>query len=213
MLEYYFEPAATVTFHVFKADLENSAERTDWLPASEFGFGDDPVFSTYEFRGWRNFPDTRKVKGAELEYKQQLTFLPGEFLRGTSVFANYALYSSDPLPDNYPKQAAAAGVAVRFRGFTGSIKGTWVPDVLTGGNTVPMTNNTYFYPGDLEYKKERYIVDIELGYKLNRQLTVFLSGRNAFNEGNTWYYPNSDGRIRQVEKYGGQWTIGVRGSY
>jgi iron complex outermembrane receptor protein len=213
MLEYYFEPAGTVTLHVFKADLENSAERTDWLPASEFGFGDDPVFGTYEFRGWRNFPDTRKVKGAELEYKQQLTFLPGEFLRGTSVFANYALYSSDPLPDNYPKQAAAAVVAVRYRGFTGSIKGTWVPDVLTGGNTVPTAGNTFFYPGDLEYKKERYIVDIELGYRLNRQLTVFLSGRNAFNEGNTWYYPDSDGRIRQAEKYGGQWTIGVRGSY
>lgn len=213
MLEYYFEPAGTITLHVFKSNLENSAERTDWLPASEFGFGDDPILGVYEFRGWRNFPDTRKVKGAELEYKQQLTFLPGEFLRGTSVFANYALYSSDPLPDNYPKQSAAAGVTFRFRNFTGSIKGTWVPDVLTGGNTVPTTNNTFFYPGDLEYKKERYIIDIEMGYKITRRLTAFLSGRNAFNQGNTWYYPDSDSRIRQVEKYGGQWTIGVRGNF
>ena len=213
MLEYYFEPAGTATLHVFTANVENSADRTDWLPASEFGFGDHVVFGDYEFRGWRTIPGTQKVKGVELEYKQQLTFLPGELLSGTSVFANYAAYSSDPLLDNYPKQSAAAGVSLRFRGFTGSIKGTWVPDVLTGGNTVATTNNTYFYPGDLEYKKERYIVDIELGYKITRQLTVFLSGRNAFNEGNTWYYPDSDGRVRQAEKYGGQWTIGVRGNY
>jgi TonB-dependent receptor len=212
MVEYYFEPAGALTLHVFKADLKNSAERTDYLPASEFGFGSDPLFGTYEFRGWRNFPGTRKVRGAEMEYKQQLTFLPGQ-LRSTSVFFNYALYHSDPLPDNYPKQSASAGISARFHRLSGSIKGTWVPDVLTGGNTVPTTNNTYFYPGDIEYKKERYIVDIEMGYRINRRLSAFLSGRNAFNEGNTWYYPNSDGRIRQVEKYGGQWTVGVRGNF
>jgi iron complex outermembrane receptor protein len=214
MLEYYFEPAGTTTLHVFAANLENAADRTDWLPAAEFGFGDDPVLGAYEFRGWRTIPGTRRIKGAELEYKQQLTFLPGELLSGTSVFANYAVYScTKPLPDNYPKQSAAAGVSVRFRKFFGSIQGTWVPDVLTNGNAVPATGNTFFYPGDLEYKKERYIVDIELNYKLTPKLTAFLSGRNAFNEGNTWYYPDSDGRIRQVEKYGGQWTIGVRGAY
>lgn len=212
MVEYYFEPAGILTFHVFKADLKNSADRTDWLPASEFGFGDDPIFGVYEFRGWRNTPGIRKTKGAELEYKQQLTFFTSELLRRTSVFANYAVYSSDPLPNNYPRRAASAGISMVFRKLSGSIKGTWVPDVRTNGNTVPTTNNNFF-PGDLEYRKERYIIDIELGYKITRNLTTFLSGRNAFNEGNTWYYPDSDSRIRQVEKYGGQWTIGVRGSY
>lgn len=214
MLEYYFEPAGTTTLHVFAANLENSSQRTDWLPASEFGFGDDPILGVYEFRGWRTIPGTRKVKGAELEYKQQLTFLPGELLSGTSVFANYAVYDyTKPLPNNYPKQTASTGVSLRFRNFYGSIKGTWVPDVLTNGNTVPTSNNSYFFPGDLEYKKERYIVDIELNYKITPKLTAFISGRNALNAGNTWYYPESDGRIRQAEKYGGQWTIGVRGRY
>ena len=212
MVEYYFEPAGALTLHVFKADLQNSADRTDWLPASEFGFGDDPVLGVYEFRGYRNVPGIRKTKGAELEYKQQLTFFTSELLRRTSVFANYAVYSTDPVPNNYPRRAASAGISMVFRKFSGSIKGTWVPDVRTNGNTVPTTNNNFF-PGDLEYKKERYIVDLQLDYRINRNLTAFLSGRNAFNEGNTWYYPDSDSRIRQVEKYGGQWTIGIRGRY
>jgi iron complex outermembrane receptor protein len=214
MGEYYIEPAGIFTVHVFKADLKNSAERTDYMPASEFGFGDDPFYSAFEFRGWENIPGLRKVRGAEFEYKQRLSkFFHAEVLRDTSVFANYAVYHSDPLPNNYPRRAASAGISTVFRRVSGSIKGTWVPDLKTNGNTVPTTNNAYFFPGDLEYKQERYIVDIELNVKINRNLTAFLSGRNAFNEGATWYYPNSDNRIRQVEKYGGQWTIGVRGRY
>jgi iron complex outermembrane receptor protein len=211
MVEYYFEPAGTASIHVFQADLENSAERTGFVPAAEFGFGDDPIFGDYEFRGWRNFPGIRKIKGIEAEYKQQLTFLPG-FLRGTSAFLNYAVFTSDPLPDDFVRNSISAGLTFRYRRLTASIKGTHTPDIRTGDNTVPTANNT-FHPGDLEYKKERYIFDIDVYVKLTRQLDLVVSGRNAFNEGNVWYYPDTDSRIRQVEKYGGQWMVGVRGNF
>jgi iron complex outermembrane receptor protein len=213
MLEYYFEPAGVASIHVFKSDIKNSSERSSFLPASEFGFGGDPIFGDYEFRGWRNIPGTRVIKGIETEYKQQLTFFNNEFLRGTSVFATYSVYTTDPDPGDFVRNVVTAGLRFRFRNFTGKIAGTHTPDVWTGDNTVATANNTYFFPGDLEYKQERYIVDVEAAYKLTRHFSVFMSGRNAFNSGATWYYPDSDGRVRQAEKYGGQWTLGIKGEF
>lgn len=213
MLEYYFEPASTASVHVFHSTIENSSERSGFLPASEFGFGNDPIFADYEFRGWRNIPGIRTIKGIETSYSQQLTFLPGPFLRGTSVFASYSVYTTDPDPGDFVRNVVTGGISFRFKDFSAALKGTRTPDIWTGDNTVTSTNNTYFFPGDREYKKERYIFDIDVSYKLTRRLTVFVSGRNAFNSGNTWYYPDSDGRIRQAEKYGGQWTLGVKGRF
>lgn len=211
MLEYYFEPAGTASIHVFHSTLENSAERTDWMPASEFGFGNDPIFFDWEFRGWENIPGKRTIKGVELDYKQQLTFLRSEYLRGITVFANFSVASSNPRPNNFVPRNAAAGVYYRYRSFNAAIKGTWTPDVLTGSNSVSATSP--YFAGDLEYRKERFIFDIDIGFKLTRRLDLFASARNAFNEGNTWYFKDTNGRIRQAERYGGQWTLGVRGRY
>ncbi len=213
MLEYYFEPASTASVHVFQSNIKNSSERSGFLPASEFGFGNDPIFFDYEFRGWRNIPGTRTIRGIETSYSQQLTFLPGPFLRGTSVFASYSVYTTNPDPGDFVRNVVTGGISFRFKGFSAAIKGTHTPDIWTGDNIVSSTNNAYFFPGDREYKKERYIFDVDMSYKITRRLTVFVSARNAFNSGNNWYYPDSDGRIRQAEKYGGQWTIGVRGAY
>lgn len=214
MLEYYFEPAGTASIHVFETNLENNSQRTDWLPASEFGYGSDPVYGLFEFRGWENFPGTRKVRGMELNYTQQLSFFRNEFLRGTRVFATYSRYTSKVRPNNFVPESASAGVSFRFRNLTSKLAGTWTPDVWTGSNTVSAAaTNTYFYPGDREARKERYIFDIDFGYKLTRRFEVFVSGRNAFNAPIVWYFPNSDQRIRQKERFGGQWTLGLKGRF
>ena len=56
------------------------------------------------------------------------------------------------------------------------------------------------------------VCDLGLGWKLSRHMDLFVSGRNAFNAGKNWYF-KSDHRMQMKEKYGGQWTIGVKGSY
>ncbi|HUR58592.1 MAG TPA: hypothetical protein VM029_12845, partial [Opitutaceae bacterium] len=68
-------------------------------------------------------------------------------------------------------------------------------------------------PGDREYLKSRYIFDVGFGYELSKRLQFYVSGRNAFNEGKKWFFKDTDGRIRQLEKYGGQWTVGVKGTF
>jgi iron complex outermembrane receptor protein len=217
IMEYYFEPAGTVSLHVFQTNIEGAVDETSPVPASEFGYGDHPVFGSYDFITYVNVPGTRRIQGIELNYSQQLTFLRSELLRGTRVFATYSRYNSHPMPGNFVPTAATAGIYYRFRKFNASIAGTWTDDILTGSNTVSSTLATTSplrpLAGDREYLKERYIFDVGLGYKFAKHFEFYLSGRNAFNSGKTWFFRDTDRRIRQMEKYGGQWTVGVKGTF
>jgi iron complex outermembrane receptor protein len=211
VLEYYFEPAGSLSLHAFQTDLKGDTQETSPAPASEFGYGNDPVYGAYDFTTFYNIPGKRVVRGAELSYRQTLKFFRSEFLRGTTVFASYSQNSSTPRPGGFVPRSATGGVFFRYRKFNANLAGTWNDAIRTGSNTVGGTSR--YFAGDVEFLKERYLFDVGLGWKLNRHLDLFLSGRNAFNSGKTWVFKNSDGRIRQMERYGGQWTIGVRGHY
>lgn len=209
--DFYFEPAGNASIHVFQTDIKGAVDETSPAPASAFGYGDHPIYGAYDFITYVNVPGTRRIRGIELSYNQQLTFLKHELLRGTRVFATYSRFTSNPRPGGFIPTAATAGIFYRYKKFNASIAGTWTDDVLTGSNTVSATSR--YFAGDREYLKERYIFDVGLGYKLTRRLELYVSGRNAFNSGKTWFFKDSDGRIRQMEKYGGQWTIGLRGNF
>ncbi len=209
LLEYYYEPAGSLSLHLFQTDLTDPIDETSFVPASEFGFGDDPILQFYEFNTFQNRPGKRVIKGMELSYSQQLTFLP-RLLSGTRVFATYTRVNSDPEPDDFVRQNASGGLFYRYKRFNASIAGTWTDEIKTGDNTVSAT--AAYFAGDREYLKQRFIFDVGAGFKINRYAELFISGRNAFNSGKTWYY-KSDGRYRQMERYGGQWTVGVRGSF
>jgi hypothetical protein len=127
------------------------------------------------------------------------------------VFASYSRFTSNPRPGNFVPTNASGGLSWRYRKFNANIAGTWTDDILTGGNTVAATSR--YFPGDREYLKQRYIFDVGFGYKFARRFEFFVSGRNAFNSGKTWFFKESDGRIRQMERYGGQWTAGIKGRF
>ena len=209
--EYYFEPSGTFSVHIFQTDIEGSSEETSPAPASEFGYGDHPIYGNYDFTTWITIPGKRRIRGLELNYSQQLAFLRHELLRGTRVFATYSRFTSNPRPGGFVPTAATGGVSWRYKKFNANIAGTWTDDILTGSNTVSAAAR--YFPGDREYLKERYIFDVGFGYRFTRQFEVFVSGRNAFNSGKTWFFKKSDGRIRQMEKYGGQWTAGIKGRF
>lgn len=67
-------------------------------------------------------------------------------------------------------------------------------------------------PGQPEYFRSRTIRFVNARYKLTRNLSRFVSGDRAYDSGKIWFY-KYDGRIRQVEKYGSQWSVGVRGDF
>jgi iron complex outermembrane recepter protein len=214
VLEYYFEPAGTFSVHAFQTNLTHASDETAPVSAAEFGLGDDPVYGKgqYYFVTFQNLDQVRRIKGVEFSYAQQFTFFSSEILRGLGVFGSYSRYNASPRPRDgrWSPQNATAGISWRYRKFNANLSGTWVDEIPTGSNTVAATSR--YFPNDEEFLQERFMFDVGLGLQLTRHTNLFVAGRNAFNSGKTWYF-KSDGRIRQMERYGGQWTVGVSGKY
>lgn len=213
LLEYYFKSAGTASVHLFQSDITNAIDSTpDDITAADAGF-DDPEFSTYFFRTYFNLDAERQVRGFELSYSQPLRFLTNEYLRAFTVFANYTQVNAQPRPRNgtrfFPRSASGGITWSRGKYFV-QVNGTWTDETFTGGNTVPA--NSVFAPTEVEYFRPRTILFLSARYKLTRNLSLFVSGDRAYDSGKIWFY-KSDGRIRQIENYGSQWSIGVRGDY
>jgi iron complex outermembrane recepter protein len=206
-IEYYSRNAGQLSVTVLQTDLNGGFDTTDPVPASEVGLGDDPVFGSYEFVTSVNIQGRRRIRSLELSWRRQLSFLPS-YLSGTTVFANYTRHTSHSRPNNFVPQNASGGISYSYRKFNASLSGTWTDEVRTGSNTV----RAALYPYDPEYLAARYIFDLQAGFKVTRHAQIYISGRNAFNSGKTWFY-KSDSRIRQMERYGGQWVVGVKGNY
>ncbi len=206
LAEYYFEPAGTVSLHVFERVLNGAIDTTDPLSAADFGYENDPVYGTYEFVTFEQIPGVRRVKGLELNYAQQLTFLPARF-RGFGVFATYSRFNSHLRPLNFVPQNASGGVSYRAGRFSGSLAATWTDRVQVANALTSALNR-----GDVQFLQSRLITDINLGFRLTRHTDLYLSGRNAFNEGKNWSFA-SDGRMQMKERYGGQWNAGLKGRY
>jgi TonB-dependent receptor len=213
MLEYYFEPAGTLSVHAFQTDL-NGSTTTYLQTAAEAGYGNDPVYGSYDFITFQNIPGTRRIKGIELAYSQQLTFLPWAWLKGTSIFANYARFNSNPRPieninsnTGWAPQNGSAGAFYRYGKFNASLAGTYVDESIVANALTSALNR-----GDLQYLKQRVVCDVGAGWAFSRHTNLFVSGRNAFNAGKNWYF-KSDHRMQMKEKYGGQWTVGIKGTY
>lgn len=212
MLEYYFKPAGSVSVHLFQTDITGAADETDPVPAAELGFGDDPEYGSAFFTTFVNLNQSRRIRGIELSYSQQLTFFRNEILRGVGFYANYSQYTATPRPRNgrFTPRAASGGLTWRFRKLFFSLNGTWTDEMYTGSNTV--SANSRYFPNDNEFLKDRTILFTNVRYQLWRNLSVFVSGDRAYDSGKTWYF-KSNGRIRQMERYGSQWSVGVKGEY
>ena len=210
--EYYFKPAGSLSLHVFQTDITGAADETDPIPAAEFGFGDDPEYGSAFFTTFVNLNERRRFRGIELSYSQQLTFLRHELLRGTSVFATYSQRSVSPRPRNgrfFPR-SATGGVTWKYNKFFVQVNGTWTDETFTGGNTVPAASP--YTPNAPEYLKDRTILFVNFRYRFHKNNELFISGDRAYDSGKTWFY-KADGRIRQTERYGSQWSIGIKGDY
>ena len=107
-------------------------------------------------------------------------------------------------------QNASGGVTWRCRRFNANFSGIWSDESITGVNIVPAASR--YFPNEPEYLANRFVFDFGASCRVTKHRSVFVSARNVTNSGKTWYH-QADERMRQMERYGAQWTRGVRGSY
>jgi iron complex outermembrane recepter protein len=199
-VQYYIEPAGTFSISGYQLNVENMGVSNTQISAEEAGYGDDPEYVGYDFFRPSNLDGIRKIKGLELEYSQQLVFLPG-FARGFSVFGSLTRVVPDTQIVNIVPKAANGGIRFSNHKVNLQLRCTWSAARLT---SIGATQTQWQY--------ERIMFDVSGGYKISPRYEITLSGRNIRNSPNRSYV-NEPGILRTNFYYGGVWTLGVRGRF
>jgi iron complex outermembrane recepter protein len=213
LLEYYFNPAGTASIHVYQSNLKNAVDNNaDGVTAEEAGFS-EAEFPGYLFRTFHNLESGRVIRGIELSYSQQLRFFQNPYLRALSVYANYSQRSASPRPrtgTRFVPRDASGGVTWSYGKYFFQVNGKWTDETFTGSNTVSSTS--IITPNQPEYFRPRTILFVTARYKIYKNMSLQVSGDRAYDSGKIWYY-KYDGRIRQVENYGAQWSVTLRSDF
>ncbi|HUR57457.1 MAG TPA: TonB-dependent receptor [Opitutaceae bacterium] len=212
MVQYYFEPIGTVSAGVFYKKIEDYIFTNPTTIGSGAGNGFDGDYAGFDLRSQSN-GGSATIKGVELNYIQQLAFLPGLF-RNLTVNANYTLlrtrgsYGGAPNQpttklEGFVPEAANVGIAFFSRGLDIRVKGTYKGEFLfTNAATV----------AGLRYKESRFNTDLNVSYKFSQRYTVFFDWVNMFNT----YDPDYQYRRELVRTYipaGSRINAGVRARF
>jgi hypothetical protein len=224
-LAYYIQGrspgSVMVTFS--KTDFTNTLVSYDYT-ASQFG-NTDPDYENYTFRSSDNISDRiTTTKNMSWSYRQTLGFLPGEYLRGITVFANFDRTYITQSGDGSGPAARRAG------GQNGGIS----PRRVSGGVSYSTLIKKHRFNGSLNmiygddrpesgtygrYYGAMTKFDGSLGFELNKHLALFMQVRNITNVKDGYYQspPGSDegvhGALRKMEEYGSNWIFGVKGAF
>lgn len=198
--QYYLEPAGTLTLSAYQLVVKNMGIATELVSAAEAGYADDPEYNGYTFARNANAATTRRIKGVDLEYSQQLVFLPG-FWRGFSVFGSVSHTVPDVQLADIMSKSANGGLRYGNHLFNAQVRFTWTAARITG-ITAART----------QWERERLMFDFSGGYKINRTYELTLSCRNVFNQALESYF-NVPGTIAYKDNFGAVWTLGVRGRF
>jgi hypothetical protein len=117
----------------FQNDVSNSVA-TEEFGAEDFGYQDDPTYSTYRFISVGNRPGTTRMRGMTLEYSQALSFLPGA-LRGLNVSANYTRTYASIRKAALTPHMIGGTLSYRYRRLALGTSGKWTDTtpMNTGG--------------------------------------------------------------------------------
>jgi outer membrane receptor protein involved in Fe transport len=124
-----------------------------------------------------------RINGLELNYQQQLTFLPG-WMKGFGVYANFT--KLETTGDNSGPSTTAGGTLAGFLNKTGNLGVSYRgygfdirPQAVYRGSYLVSTS---IDPSLVTYQRAKTTWSIKSRYALNRHLSVFLDLENLFSE-------------------------------
>ena len=203
-LAYYFEGRSPGQLSVAFSQNDISNLRTTYdFTAEEFGV-DDVEFQNFIFRSTDNSTEERRFRGMEVQYNQALGFLPEKF-RGTNVNVAYTRAYANVRRNNLAQHRLTSRLGYAYAKFNGSIGMVWRDDSPDGNQG--------------RYKRALAQFDLSLSYRLHRRASLFIQGRNIFNQPVLWYDTptgNVEGIgsvVTRMQEYGANWVFGVKGTF
>lgn len=201
-LEYYFNPVGALSVSVFETHVKDRQATTtqDLGPGGYLG---DAQYANWRLNSTFNVGATTKYRGLEIDYSQQLSFLPKPF-NGAGVFGNFTRLDYDNYAYYYgsPKWIANGGVSYDYGRFGGRLNANYVGKIL---NTVSN--------GFPEYQRDRLQLDLNLEFQINHRFTLFADARNLTNEPSQYTYRGTEDNFIRILKTGTIWMFGVKGQF
>ena len=203
-LHYYFEPVGSITASVFLKEITNyTRAMLTTVPAGpDNGFNGD-----YEGYSWNRATNVggARVRGVELSYQQQYTFLPGA-LRGLGFFANgtwlqtkgdFGGVTTVTVLPNLTPRTLNAGLSFRGHGLALRLLAnhrseTYIGSQLVSGSAPAETNSIYGRgSGGIIgqktfdwYNQARTTLDFKAEYAINRTYSAYVDVYNLTNQWN-----------------------------
>lgn len=212
-IERYFEPIGVISAGVFLKEIKNFI----FSNVVKIPTGSDNGFDG-EYAGWDLATQANggfaRIKGAELNYSQQLSFLPG-FWKGFGVFANHTWLETtgnygrvtEPAGSalvNFTPRAANAGISYSRGRFYARVNVNYTGTYLRSYNLDPLSRS---------YQDRRTMVDTKLGFHYSRRLTLFTDVLNLFNSKQKWYSGLYRDYNTDQRDHGVRVQAGVNGSF
>lgn len=222
-LEYYFnEPSSgLVSVRGYQRNIENFWSLQTVSPTNELleAYGLSPeVYGAsqgYLVSTRVNTSDSVLVRGLELDYRQNLTFLPA-WARGFTVFANTTMQrlsgSASADFSGFITRTTNFGVSYSRSRLTARIN--WN---LRGLQKRSEVTTAGVEPGTYNYTLPKHTADMTIEYRLTRKLSFFAAGRNIFaaTDDAAIYGPSTPEYAKYDTRgdYRGYWTFGIKGTF
>ncbi|MEY4940779.1 MAG: hypothetical protein RIQ93_2514 [Verrucomicrobiota bacterium] len=210
--EYYFEPSGVISAGLFTKEIKDfiytrSGATVDAGPNNGFdGQYVGYLITTQENGGFA------KIRGIELNYSQQFTFLPG-WLAGFGAFANYTRMK---IEGNYGAGSAitlaptsevagfnpeTANAGISYIKNRLSIRAAW------NHNGRYLTSFSTLRSG-LQYSRARDVLDIKTTFQITKNFGAYLDAVNIFGEADR-ASESYDGAPRNIHKMAPMFFFGL----
>lgn len=221
MVEHYFKSVGLISGGVFYKNLDHfiynysNPEYTAADFAADFPTQANPIPTgeNWTFTQARN-GDTVDVYGAEIAIQRQFDFLPGKFLQGFGIYANYTYTHSEAKgiadEDGNPRlNIALPGTAPHMvngslfwenKKFSARVSVNYSSDYLDA-----LSSDAF---GDSYYDKQVFL-DANASYKILPYLRVFAEANNLTNQP-LRYYQGISSRTQQLEFYEQRFNLGLK---
>jgi TonB-dependent receptor len=217
--EYYTKNGGDVSVGFFRKQIKNFFANSTFLATPEFlAEINQPLdYVGYQVTAPYNSPDIVHVNGWELGFNQPLAGLTSiEFARYFRTFANATFIR--PLG---PEQADLRNFSPKninwgfmFNRRPISFVGKWY---LIGKRRLTPTAAGVFGAPGWNYYREKLRFDASLDYQLTRHFSLYISGRNIFNDRDQQeaYAPGSPRYVKFAfeGEYGVTYQFGVKGTF
>ena len=217
-LEYYFAGIGLISVGAYRRDFENFFGQTTFNATPEFlalYALDANTYSSYEVATQTNLTTRVRMTGADISYKQALTFLP-RWARGLNVFGNAAV------------QRSIGEASANFNGY--------IPRRLNGGlalvrdrfslrvnfshqskNRLGEITGASIGPGTFNWRSSQTFQDVLGEYALTKRFAVYFTLRNIKDTPDQREVEGpltpKEAQFRSREQGGSLWTFGVRGTF